>query len=352
MENSSKDGFSKRRKKQADQIQMMAEHLASQDAEQNRTEAIQIARAIALAGLPKRKTNSRDLVRTLRLGKDLWLRVSYSTGSKGVLPYGEDRFVLAGIQSLALQRYSPVVFFDEVSELLKMFKLSSDGRTLQLLRERFVRLAGLAIRLCFAETEEGLERARAGESSFVIQKYLLPTREELRCERIGAISLPRLTPDQGKVQYGVVLSPYFWEHLKESKNRLLLPLELMRLFVNQPTGWDYASFLVHRCSRAKTHSVIEHDVLMSLFKDNLKESDNQTINRLLSYHETVNRALSDRLNAKLERVGYFPSTGGRRKEHWVLKVGPSKPIIWSGLTGEEEEPQRTLGPEPQMKEGT
>lgn len=331
MQDEQKKQLSKRQKKQVEQIQSLVEHLSDQDFEERRTEAIQTARAIALAGLPKRKSESQHLSRTLKLGKDLWLRVHYSaTTVGGVLPYGEDRFVLAGIQSLALERRSPVVFFDEVSELLKMFNLSTDGRTLQLLRERFERLAGLAIRLCFDQTEEGLNQARAGESSFVIQKYLLPTKEELHYDRIGEFSLPRLDPEQDHVRYGVVLSPYFWEHLKEPKNQLILPIDLMKLFINAPTGWDYASFLVHRCSRARTHSIIDHDVLMSLFKDNPKESDNQAINRIRKYHDSIMQALDGRLNANLESLGNFKSSGGRPKERWILRVGPSKKVVWSG----------------------
>lgn len=322
---------SKRRKKQLDRVQAMAEELSRQDAEQARTEAIQTARAIMLAGLPKRRTASKGLIRTLRLGKDLWLRVIYSTDSDGILPYGEDRFVLAGIQHLALEQRSPVVYFEEVTELLKLFGLSTDGRTLQRLRERFERIAKLAIRLCFAQTEQGLERARAGESSFVIQKYLLPTREELRCERIGELSLPRLVPEQGRVRFGVVLSPYFWEHLKEPKNRLILPLDLMKLFVDNPTGWDYGSFLVDRCLRARTHSILDHDVLMSLFKDSPRESDNHTVRRLLKYHKVIMKPYGGRLNAHLEPAGHI-LTGrrGRPKERWILRVGPSKKIVWSG----------------------
>lgn len=331
MKDTHEKAMTKHQKRQAEQIQTMSEHLASQDAEQVRTEAIQTARAVALSVLPKRRSEQRDSTKTLRLGSNFWLRVIYSTGPNGVLPYGEDRFVLAGIQSLALEQNSPVVLFEEVSELLKTFGLSTDGRSIERLRERFKRISDLAIRLIFASNEQDLNDASKGEQSFVIQRYSLPTREEVRCAKIGEKQIPRLFEDgTNQVHFGVVLSSYFWEHLKEPKNRLILPLDLMKLFVNNPTGWDYASFLVYRCSRAQSASVIDHDVLMSLFKDNPDEEDKKTIKRLLNCHDLVMTALNGRLNASLEQTGHFQSTGGRPKERWILKIGPSHKVVWSG----------------------
>jgi hypothetical protein len=239
-------------------MQVIRDHVSSNDVEQDRTEALQTARAIALAGLPKRKTSAQNLIRTLRLGKKQWLQVIYSADPKGILPYGQDRFVLAGIQSLALDQGSPVVYFEQVSQLLKMFDLSTDGRSLRRLRERFQRLAGLSIRLRFAETEQGLDCPPSGESIFIIKSFSLPTRKELRDElraipiRQRQLTLPGLDLGEAPSRYGVLLSADFWQHLKEPKNHLILPMDLMRLFVNYPTGWDYAAFLVYRCSRAKT----------------------------------------------------------------------------------------------------
>jgi hypothetical protein len=330
------DETTKRHRKRADRMQAIADHLASNDAEQDRTEALQTARAIALAGLPKRNTGAQSLIRTLRLGKQQWLRVIYSADPEGILPYGQDRFVLAGIQSLALEQRSPVVYFEQVSQLLKMFGLSTDGRSLRRLRERFQRLSGLSIRLRFAETEEGLKTPPSGESIFIIKSFSLPTRKELRNElraipiRQHQLALPGLELGEAPSRYGVLLSADFWQHLKEPKNQLILPMDLMQLFVNYPTGWDYAAFLVYRCSRAKTASIVPHDVLMSLFRDSERENDKRVVRRLLRYHEEIMRPYGDRLNAVLEPSGYFPSSGGRPKEQWQLRVGPSKQIIWSG----------------------
>lgn len=329
-------------KRQADCLVRLKEHLERAEAQRERTEALATARAIALAGLPKRRTDSKFLARTLRLGEDLWLRVEYSTSAMGALPYGQDRFVLAGIQHLAVQRDSPVVYFEQVSELLKMFELSTDGRSLHRLRERFGRLSNLSIRLRFAGTEQKLNDAPSGENIFIIKRFSLPTRQELRDElrtislRRHQLPLPGLAEGEPPSRYGVLLTADFWQELKEPKNRLLVPLDLMRKFVTQPTGWDYAAFLVYRCTRAKSASVVPHEVLMSLFKDGEKEFDKTTINRLLRYHQQIMDGTNGHLKAELRPAGHS-RTGkrGRPKEQWALHVWPSDPVVYSGKKVEQ-----------------
>ena len=139
-------------------------------------EAVRTARALAIAGLPKRRCQTRDLSRTLRVGANLWLRVTYTAQEGHDLPFGEDRFVLAGIQHLALEQDSPTVLFARVGSLLKTFGLSEDGRTVSLLRQRFARLAGLSVRLLFGCSKDELDEHVNAEQIFIIRKYALPTR--------------------------------------------------------------------------------------------------------------------------------------------------------------------------------
>lgn len=322
-----------RQRKRADRLKKIAQDIEINAADGSRTEVLVTARAMAMAGLPKRKTSKRDLSRTLRLGTNLWLRVTYSTKKGGTLPYGSDRFVLAGIQHFARVQQSRIVLFDHVTHLLKYFGLDSGGLQLKRLRDRFERLAGLAIHLEFAETRDGLEKATRGQQTFVIDEYALPTREEVRCAKIGKTALPRLVANESKqVQYGVILSEYFWKHLQEESNQLLLHLDMMREFMDKPTGWDYASYITGRCLRARSWSIVPHETLMSLFKDNPNEYDSQTIKRLQRYHADVMKGTGGRLKAVLEQDGFFPRSpkGGHRKARWVLRIGPSKDIIWSG----------------------
>src|SRR5207249_3876846 len=156
----------------------------------------------------------------------------------------------------------------------------------------------------------------------------------LRSDKIVQFSSPLSDPELARVRYSVRIGEKFWSYLQEPGIRLLLPLELMKSFVDRPTGWDYAAFLVCRCTRARTHSVIDHDTLMALFKDSANERDSATSRRLQGYHNEVMSASGGRLNASLEPAGHFPSSGGRPKERWILRVGPSQKVVWSGKKDE------------------
>jgi hypothetical protein len=336
MDEQPRQELAKRHRKRAEETCLIAEDIRSNVVEQSRTDALVTARALALAGLPRKRTDSRYVRRTLRLGKDLWLRVTYAVATPdGILPYGADRFVLAGIQHLALQRHSPVVYFEQVSELLKLFDISTDGNSLRRLRDRFNRIRKLTITLEFAETESGLKDASVGQGIWMIKDFVLPTRKQLRDQLrampLRQLRLPGLEPSAAPSPYGVLLSADFWEHLKQPENHLILRLDILKKFITRPVGWDYATFLGFRCSRAETWSPVPHEALMSLFKDSPKESDNNAIKRLLGYHDEIMQATAGQLKAEWRQAGHI-KTGkrGRPKERWELWVGRSGPITWSG----------------------
>ena len=320
--------------KKSRKVAQFAERLAEQETTKARSEALVFARTIAMAGLPKRPTDAKMLSRTLRLGSDLWLEVSYHTDEDKQLPYGEDRFVLAALQHLAIERDSPVVLFSHVGSLLEMFDFGRSGRDFQRLRERFERLANFSIRLVFASTEEGLKEAPGGQRRYVVDEWALPTKKELAEADDQQLALPLGIEDAPERAFGVRLSTSFWEHLKEKEHHLIAPVELLKLFIDCPVGWDYLCFLIARCGRAKTSTVIDHEILMGLFKEERNtEPDRNTIRRLRKYHELIMQATRGNLKATIEEAGYLPrkpGQKGRSQKRWILKIHPSAPIVFSG----------------------
>lgn len=322
-------------RRKSDAVAQIAEQLAVDQQTNSRTDALVFARSIALASLPKKPTRATSLQRDLRLGKDLWLRVSYNTRGKR-LPYGADRFVLAAIQHLAILQDSPVVYFDRVGALLEMFGLDEGGQKLNRLRARFERISDLLISLVFASSQEELDEKPRTDTILVVRRTSLPTRAEMAASRGGddQLMLPLLPADKdGEVHpFGVQLSTDFWEMLKEQREQLIVPVELLKLFLDAPTGWDYLCFLVARCGRAQSHSVIDHNILMGLFKEG-DEPDRNTIARIQRYHDLIMQATRGSLNASIEEAGHFPKKKGQRgrpRKRWVLKVGPSRKIVSSG----------------------
>ena len=329
--------------KKAGKVASIADELARQEESRERTDALVFARQIALAALPRRPTDEKSLSRDLRLGKQLWVRVTYYTQPDGDLPYGQDRFVLAAAQHLALQRNSPIVTFQRVGDLLRMYGIAEGGGAIGLLRERFQRLSELAVSLTFGSSEAELEEKNATERMLVFRRHLLPSRADLEAVANGQLELPTLPTKEGERPiYGIELSADFWEHLQDQKEHLIVPIELLKLFIDAPLGWDYLCFLIARCGRAQSSTVVDHEVLMELFGETHKSertkaeqlaSERNTIRRLQRHHRLIMTATRGNLKASLEPIGHFPKEEGqrgRRRIRWGLKIHPSKRIVFSG----------------------
>lgn len=303
----------------------ISERIEAEQIEKKRTEALVMGRAIALAGLPYKRTKEREISREIRLGRDLWVSVTYRAIHDAPLPFGEDRFVLAGIQHLALQQGSPVVSFAEAGELLQLFGIQRAGVQYQRLRARLKRLRGLSIDI---RTWSGEHPSDTGWDAHILNAHRLPTRQQLAAQvkddQAGQLLLP------GSVgPYFVKIGADWWNYLQAGgRNLLLVRLDLLRQFLSRPAGWDYLCFLTHRCGAAETESVIPHDVLMGLFKRG-KEPDRNTLERLRRYHEEIMIATGGKLDASLEVVGEQRGRG-RPKKLWGLKIGPSDPLVASG----------------------
>ncbi len=185
-----------------------------------------------------------------------------------------------------------------------------------------MRLSGLSVRLILGRTEAELQEGTCGEQIFVIRRYSLPSRKDLQTEHAGQFAIPGTHP------YGVVLSEDFWSHLSESKNRLLVPLELLKVYVDKPTGWDYLCFLVARCGAAQRPSKIPHEALVSLFRDTEKQEDRNIIRNLQRYHREIMTFSRGRLKAELIEDGVFQGGGrGRPQKRWALLVKPSTSLF-------------------------
>lgn len=324
--------LSKRTENRIQKAVSLNEEIREREDSFERTDAVRLARLIAITSLPAKRSNTSKRVKVFRLGKDLWVQVVLSVEEGKELPFGQDRFVLAGVMHLSIEQNSPIVFFKHACDLLKMFEISQNNLGYSRLRERFRRISDLSIRIKYGDTEEGLTDNSFGENMFVIHKYALPTRKEIEDEKRGQMFIPGIhdNPDLNDSPYGVKLGSEFWDHLKEPKNQLIIPLNLLKLFIDQPIGWDYATFLVARCGAAKQSSAIDHETLMSLFKDG-REPDRNTIARLMKYHRQLMIATNNRLQAEIIEDGYFPREGrGPKKKRWKLLVGPSEKIVWSG----------------------
>lgn len=319
---------SKRELARANNLISISNHLAAERRENLWTDAIACARDVAMACLPRKRTDAKTVKKTIAFAPDCHVTVKYSVPEDCQMPFGADRFVFFGVQHLARVSNSPLVEFQKAGHLLDMFGLSDSGAEYRRLRARFRRLRSLNIEI---ETSSRDSAAHAGAEwgigSRFIEEWSLPSKKAVLAELSGQESLWT-----GRSPYYVKLSDNLFSRVQKGsphENILLLRLDLLKHFRDSPIGWDYCVFLLHRCGSARKMSVVPHDVLMEFFKAG-REPDRITISRLQKYHREIQCATGGSLNAELTVVREERKGRGRPRKVWGLRVGPSKSVVHSG----------------------
>lgn len=305
------------------------ERIDGEHAQKIRTQILGTARAVALSFLPNRPSKARQLSRNIRLGSNLWVRVTYTTTAKDVpLPFGMDRCYLHGLLHYAILNDQPLITFDKAGELLDLFQLDHSGRSFKRLRDGLRRIAALHINIVTTDLP-GCSGER-GEKIDVIEGWHLPTRGERAKQPIleDQLALPGFR-NKKDLPHFVRLSEPLMNHLREGgRNILLMRLDLLRHFSNRPIAFDLAMFLAARCGAAASRSVVPHDALMDMFKAG-SEPDRRTIQRLQEYLAEIQQATGSdaqgrpRLNARLEVIQQERKGKGRPRKIWGLVVEPS-----------------------------
>ena len=307
----------------------IADRIEKERSEHLWTDAIACARDVALACLPRKRTDEKTVQKSIAFSPNCQVTVTYSVPDNRQMPFGADRFVFFGVQHLARISNSPLVEFQKAGHLLDMFGLPDSGAEYRRLRSRFQRLRSLNIEIETHGSEDSLipDGAQWGIGSRFIEEWSLPSKKAVEAELSGQSNL--LT---GRSPYFVKLSDALFSRVQKhgpQENILLLRLDLLKHFRDSPIGWDYCVFLLHRCGSARKQSVVPHDVLMQFFKAG-KETDPQTIERLRSFHNQIKIATGDSLNAELVVIREERHGRGRPRKKWGLKVGPSRSVVLSG----------------------
>lgn len=313
----------------------IAERIETERAQHLWTDAIACARDVALACLPRKRTDEKVVKKSIAFGPDCQVTVKYSVPDDCEMPFGSDRFVFFGIQHLARISNSPLVEFEKAGQLLEMFGLPDGGAEYRRLRARFERLRSLNIEIETVGSGKGAaSNTKWGIGSRFIEEWSLPTRQAVDAELAGQGTLQLSGP---RSPYYVQLSESLFRRVQKGSSRenvLLLRLDLLKHFRDSPIGWDFCVFLLHRCGSARSHSVVPHDVLMEFFKSG-KERDYHTAARLKHYFQQIKTATGNSLNAELVSEDVCVGRGRPRKK-WALKVGPSQSVVIGGSFGRKK----------------
>jgi len=285
---------------------------------------IGMAKHVALAGLPLRRSRLTELNRVWRAGHQRWVRVTYKTSQGPVLPYGLDRFVLAGLMDKALRQRRPVISFDGAGELLRMFGLADGGAEYDRLRERLSRVCDLSIAIGFATSEAGLEipKTMTRQEKFGVAHICqLPTRSELRSRQAP---LPLLWEGE-EFRFGVQLDTDFFNYILEQSNSLWIPAPLLSKFVGAPSAWDLLILMVQRCGAASREHSIPHEALVAMMQSCPGERDAKTIGRIRGDLQEVIDATNGELQARLVDGGKVrKGSRGPATQRWNLVIQPGR----------------------------
>ena len=300
-----------------------------------RTEVLKTLRAVALGFLPTRRTQDRQLTRQVRLGRDLYVTVTFTGTKNGVaLPFGADRLLLHGLFHMAIERGQRRITFESAAQLLELMGVDKSGRSYRRLRQSLERIAALHISVATSDLPGDGDR---GANLVVVDQWHLPSRESKAStsEHEQQLALPGMAKLE---PHFVELSQALMDQLESSgESQLLVRLDVLRLCTGKPKLFDLVMFLFHRCGAARTESVVPHDALMDLFQTGT-EDDRKTIYRLRKYLNLLREAIgyaqdgTPRLNAELVEMEPEASTGpGRKTKRWGLRIRPSSQ--WPISTG-------------------
>lgn len=252
--------LSKKQKSVAEsgELKILRKHVLDQDWK----EILITARALVLCGLPYRKTDKKQLVKTARLGSGQTLKVTYTSQGNYPLPFGKDRAVLAMITTAASRQKSPLVRFDNAMAFLSAFDLTDSGTNFKNLTDSINRLKSFS---CYIAVDDGVSEQT--DNGGVVRRAGTPSQLDLSQEKNGQVRLP-LSPDG----FYVELDPTFFHEVME--HGLPIPLDLMRRYANVPLAWDFIMFLNYRVKIARSPSRIPLEILCSMLgssDDNLRK---------------------------------------------------------------------------------
>ncbi|HEX4952701.1 MAG TPA: hypothetical protein VF017_04825 [Thermoanaerobaculia bacterium] len=265
-------------------------------------------RPFVVAALPLRREDAvREVTRTARTGRSSWLRVTYqATDPRFPLPFGADRSLLAWITTKAFQ--DGAVRFSAITEYFRAFGLDQGGRAYRVFRERFERVARLAIQIEEIDQEERRTRR------LVLMPEAVEPLELLNGgSRAGQLADRRLLAYH---RYGFDLDPDFWRYLRET--RVPTPLSALRPFHHRPLAWDFTQLLLWRCYAARSAAVVPFGQLCAQLGS--QEKDPRRLRYRLGQILAELREHHPELPARL-----LPRSGDLVVEPWKGPGRPAKP---------------------------
>jgi Plasmid encoded RepA protein len=215
-------GISKRRFKQIESICLIREQRSK-----GHQELAFNARPFVLCGLPLRRPPSTQLVHRRRNGKCFLHLVAHPDYG---LPFGQDRLIPIWIATLAVKQRSRTARFESAIELLRFFRLPTDGRYYARIIEGFKRIFGATIFFGAQEQADGKPMIDCARFHFFDDAHLWFNCSEAR---IASYSAPQAN--------AITLSESFYAEI--SQHPIPAEREAIALLANAPGALDFYVWL-------------------------------------------------------------------------------------------------------------
>jgi Plasmid encoded RepA protein len=191
------------------------------------------AREFVLCGLPYKPTTQKEFVRQ---NGNLRLKV-WGDPTLGI-PFGQDRLIPIWLASAFQAAGEPAhnrIYFRSASDLLRAFEIPINGREMQLLRERLMRVLSATYQV------ELREKGSDGTFHWNARRYQLMTEVRLWFNKTGQENQHTL---ENAWENYIQLDPYFAQDLR--KGSLPIDMNTVIALKRSPALLDYYAFLAWR----------------------------------------------------------------------------------------------------------
>jgi hypothetical protein len=292
-----------------------------------------IARAVALASMPRRKLDIPRISKIIRLGPSDWMVVSWVAlrFEEGVpLPYHQDRLIYSGIvmetirHAKKAQDDGRMIRFGELQEVMALAEQAGirtrGGKLAQRLRDGLERLGSVMLLVDFYKSRpdaEARKNAKLMTNIPLVRAFSLPGRKDLAASARGERSL-------GLDMHFIELGQDHWDYVRDPKNILWVPAVYMAALSDEPLALAALLYLAARCQAAQTDvQEVPHEELVEIFNDHGSE-ERFLFRDLTEAIDRVTRLTNGALRAELIDVTKKKTTGqaatGRPKKRWALRV--------------------------------
>lgn len=295
---------------------------------EGQVESLAMAKAMALAGIPRSRVTGRQVSKVRRTGRGDWIAVTYTAADPGVeLVYGADLVAIMAITDRVVRGGQRRLDFASLTDFVEGLSPEVDGEerkrwggnSRKLAEERLKRAAGTIITVNFYRTE-AQARALSGEhyrsvKFSIVRDYFVPDGKHLDA-REAPLFGPYLEASEDFAQY-LIGDP---SHL------IWFPTDVVQALASYPLRLALFGLIYPAALATKTFWEMSFEELMDILNETGRRPQ-ALMGDIQIGLDHIHKLTNGRLKVHLVEAPEKRSGGrGRPKKRWVLQFGPSQAL--------------------------